>query len=118
MFPQGGPGIGLFLLRLAVAAVFFMNVTVRSGFSTRSRTALVIVIALISFSLAMGFLTPFFSAVAGLTAVAHLLMGEQAFIYVFAILNAAALALLGPGAYSLDARLFGLRVRVVRPRRD
>jgi hypothetical protein len=34
------------------------------------------------------------------------------------LLNSAALALLGPGAYSVDARLFGRRVLVVPPRRD
>jgi len=119
MFPQGGPGIGLVLVRLAVGAVFLLNVTVRFGFSTTLfRTFWVILIALVSISLAIGFLTPFLSAVAGLTAFAHLLLADPSFIDVFAILNAGALALLGPGAYSLDARLFGLRVTVVRPRRD
>ena len=111
--------MGLFLIRLAVGAVFLLNATVRFDFSTTLfRTVWVIVIALVSISLAIGFLTPFLSAVAGLTAFAHLLLGEPSFIDVFAILNAGALALLGPGAYSLDARLFGLRVTVVRPRRD
>jgi hypothetical protein len=38
-------------------------------------------------------------------------------ICIFCILDAAALALLGPGAYSLDARLFGRRVTVVTPRK-
>ena len=39
-------------------------------------------------------------------------------IYVFPIIDAAALALLGPGAYSVDARLFGRRVTVIAPRKD
>jgi len=39
-------------------------------------------------------------------------------IYVFMILDAAALALLGPGAYSVDARLFGRRVTIVASRTD
>jgi hypothetical protein len=33
---------------------------------------------------------------------------------VIAITNAIALALLGPGAYSLDSKLFGRRVTIVR----
>jgi hypothetical protein len=37
---------------------------------------------------------------------------------VFLVLNSIALALLGPGAYSLDARLFGLKVMVMSPRKD
>ena len=39
-------------------------------------------------------------------------------VQVALLFNAAALALLGPGAYSVDARLFGLRVTVIRPRKD
>jgi hypothetical protein len=34
------------------------------------------------------------------------------------MLNSMALALLGPGAYSLDARRFGFKVMVMSPRKD
>ena len=39
-------------------------------------------------------------------------------IFASVTLTSAALALLGPGAYSVDARLFGRRLLVVPPRKD
>jgi len=75
---------------------------------------------LIAILLSIGVFTPVLSVVACTSALVNLLIGPDAgkLLYLFAILDAAALALLGPGAYSLDARLFGLRVTVVRPRKD
>jgi hypothetical protein len=55
-----------------------------------------------------------------LTIILSLLLGPSAnnLLGIFCAFNAAALALLGPGAYSVDARLFGRRVTVVHPRKD
>jgi uncharacterized membrane protein YphA (DoxX/SURF4 family) len=121
MFPQGGPGLGLLLLRIATAAIFVLNVTHRFNFSSPAvKWVVVSLIILISFLLCIGFLTPFLAAVACVTAVANLFwFGEPAnVVYIFRILTAAALFFLGPGAYSVDAKLFGLRVTVVPPRKD
>jgi len=121
MFPQGGPGIGLLLLRLAVAAIFALNFTHRFHFSSKTLYWLVVsLIALVSLSLLLGFLTLAGSIVACVAAIANLLLVNQPVvgIYLLGILTSAALAFLGPGAYSVDARLFGLRVTVVRPRKD
>ena len=121
MFPQGGPGVGLLLLRIATAAMFALNVTHRFNFSSPALYwAVVSLIAVISFSLCLGFLTPILAVIAGVTAVANLFLVDQPgnVVYVLRILTAGALFFLGPGAYSVDAKLFGLRVTIVPPRKN
>jgi len=118
MFPQGGPGIALVLLRVSVAAIMLINAA-RHPLVSAHRLLLAFVV-LIALSLIIGFLTPYLSVIACVAAIANLLIGPNSgyLICVVLLIDAAALALLGPGAYSLDARLFGRRVTVVTPRRD
>ena len=119
MFPQGGPGLGLLLLRIATAAMFIVNVMHRLTFASPALYwAVVFLIAMISLSLCLGFLTPFLAVVACATAVVNFFLSGQPdnFVYIFRMLTAAALFFLGPGAYSVDAKLFGLRVTIVPPR--
>ena len=121
MFPQGGPGLGLLLLRMATAAMFVLNVTHRFNFSSPALYWVAVsLIAVISLSLCLGFLTPILAVIACATAVANLFLGDQAgdFVFILRILTSAALFFLGPGAYSVDAKLFGLRVTVVPPRKN
>ncbi len=117
MFPQGGPGVALLLLRISVAATFLINAANRPRVS--GTPLLFAGVLLVSASLAIGFLTPYLAVVTFVAAVASLVVGPNSsnFIFVFSIVDSLALALLGPGAYSLDARLFGRRVTVV-PRRN
>ena len=121
MFPQGGPGVALLLLRISVATAFLMNLTNHYGTSsTPLLFALVSAICLVSLSLSLGFLTPLLSVIACVAAGANLLSGFNSsnLIHLCTMVDGAALALLGPGAYSVDAKLFGRRVTVVPPRKD
>jgi hypothetical protein len=121
MFPQGGPGIGLLLLRIAATGMFALNLTHRFDFtSTALHWFIISLIGLISLGLLLGFLTPILTLTACVAAVANLLLTNQPVevVYVPTILMSAALFFLGPGAYSVDARLFGLRVTVVPPRKN
>ena len=102
------------VLRVSVLASF---VAVALGHpNVRAYPGVPAAVALASLCLAIGFATPVMSAVAGAVAVADMVFGGPSpgfsLQYVL-ILDAAALALLGPGAYSADARLFGRRVTVL-----
>ena len=120
MFPQGGPGIGLLLLRIAAAGMFLLNVTHRLDLSTSALYLLLVsLLVIVCLGLLLGFLTPILTIVTCLVALLNLFFTDQGMnaVYIVRMLTSAALFFLGPGAYSIDARLFGLRVAVVPPRK-
>jgi hypothetical protein len=116
MFPAGLPGIGLLLLRASVAiALLADDYTHRQALSGWEQA----VALLISVALSLGILTP----IAALTTlVFHGLIGwrlgvDSTLVAAIVCLNATALTLLGPGAYSVDSYRFGRRVVVLPPNR-
>lgn len=114
-FPARGAGIGLLLLRVSLVAALFLGAHKKLP-APVSHPPLILPVAL-AVVLGLGFLTPIGSVVCAVFYGVRLLaMGAQdsAFILV-SMFDAAALALIGPGAYSLDARLFGRRVIVFPP---
>ena len=116
-FPSGWPGAALLLLRGSVAlAVLLPACSQRQVLPSPVLLALILLSAI----LCAGFLTP---VVAVLAAAVHLVaavnsgMGNEG-ATVVAIVDALALALLGPGAYSIDARRFGRRLVELPRRKD
>ena len=105
------------LLRISVAATLLLSL---AGGPRPSLFTLLFVGALfVSITLVIGIFTPVVSSIVCVYAIVDLLIGLRFdWLVVSLFLNSIALALLGPGAYSLDARLFGLRVMVVPSRRD
>lgn len=117
MFPMGWPGIALLLLRIALSANLARGFfDVRTNLDTPWMLALLSTVAI---ALCVGLFTPV-TAVLGAfieLVIWHYSSAAVAALHVCAILVAVALAMLGPGAYSLDAKLFGRR-QVIFPSND
>jgi len=112
-FPGGWPGLGLLLLRALVGVTLIAQSLTYIGSTKLSAlswvvTALVLIIAS---CLLVGFMTPIAAMIIGLGAIAlalsNLFQTNQTLLDV--IVLTIAIALLGPGAFSIDARMFGRR---------
>ena len=115
MFPQGGPGIALLLLRVSVAGITVFRMWTHYG--ALGPHWVLLGVTVLALALCLGVLTPILSVLICLLAVLSIVQGHSdVLVDVSTILNAAALALLGPGAYSVDAWLYGRRVLVVPAR--
>ena len=127
MFPDGWPGAGLMLLRLATGAVLigqsfaYFGDKREFGFPAVILAAVVVAVGI---SLLIGFLTRFVAfAAAGIGAVSVFYLFPASSTGPLVTPSTAALATviavavicLGPGALSLDARLFGRREIVIPP---
>ena len=115
MFPRGAPGFALLLLRASVTA----SILLQPG-SEPLRGAWMFALAVaLSTALCSGFLTPIAAILAipaYLIETAHLRVAPAG--VVAAVLQAIALSLLGPGACSIDAILYGHRVFVLPRKSD
>lgn len=127
-FPSGRPGIGLLLLRAALGAIaVLLGALYLSGVSHHSVLVWSIsaILLLSGAGLIVGFMTPLASLLVALCVFAILLSWIPAppiaslsvlFVALLMVVTAVGLALLGPGAFSVDGRLFGRREIVIPPR--
>ena len=108
MFPAGRPGFGLLLLRVSIAATSLIQLQeLRDGVLLSWCSFVIPVLALL---LCSGLFTPFASPLCLVVEAIWFPILAVPALSILVISNLMVLALLGPGVYSLDARLFGRRV--------
>ncbi len=123
-FPHGLPGVGLLFLRTAIGVRLIVQgstVLLDPHVMNLGVRLLAVLTLWTGVSFVLGFLTPLMAAVLALTN-AVLYLWHPAWASSFldltgfdSIVVTTAIALLGPGAISLDARFFGRR-KIVIPR--
>jgi hypothetical protein len=109
MFPAGLVGVALLLLRVFVA----LTIVINAADSRALGSSLWVIIAFIlaTLSLCLGLLTPYFSLLSALLEIGVLVYaGGNHFQWITSIVGCGILAVLGPGAYSMDSRIFGRRL--------
>jgi hypothetical protein len=116
-YPDGVAGIALVLLRLGCAWIAFLVIP-RLAWPQFSPNASTVVSAAFAFALVLGFGTRIVAFVSAIAAIAAAFMtgSDVALTMMARACGCAALGLLGPGAYSIDANVFGRRVIRLEPR--
>ena len=110
MFPAGAPGIALLMLRVSIAAMLLL--ADEPGAHIASITWEFLALVALCILLCIGLLTPA-ACVLSVLLVGHqlfLITGRQTISVILILVITTSLALLGPGAFSIDARLFGRRI--------
>jgi len=123
-FPAGWPGAGLLLLRVTVGALLILRAA--ACLSSEHETRFLMVVALLTAASGVLLVAGYLSRLAAIVAVAagvstmcSWLVAPNVAFYdtrttaALATAIAAAVACLGPGAFSLDSRLFGPREIVI-----
>jgi hypothetical protein len=114
MFPPGLPGLALVLMRASVAGAVLLDIYTHEATLPGWAKGAAIVVSVI---LCAGYLTPLASVAA---LVFHAIIwasvgAESIAAAITTSFDAAALALLGPGGYSIDSFRFGRQVVLLPP---
>jgi hypothetical protein len=112
MFPTGAAGVALVLLRVSVALTLVTNVLPVGNPDVHAWAFAVL--GLLGGALCLGVFTPASSVLSCVVEIASASDLKEVGIthLISSILITASLAMLGPGAYSVDARMFGRRLVV------
>lgn len=109
MFPAGIPGMALISLRLLTVALLSVD-----GMAYRNGPSAFVSIlsSVIAFCLVFGVLTPYAALAAAVLDAVHLYTSNPAdtFHSIVAVVISLSIAALGPGAYSVDCKIFGRHV--------
>ena len=107
-FANGWPGLGLLAQRVLIAVVLVSRGVAHIAKGTNSAALPELIGAGLSIFILVGLWTPIAGALVSLTEIWDLLCrtGDSWIPSIVATLSAA-LAMIGPGAWSVDARLFG-----------
>ena len=113
MFPTGLPGAALFLLRVSIIGMLFDSM-IQSSVTGSVGPWRILALSLTSLLLLCGAFTPIASILSMiLEAICWPVWGGlRSFEFSFQALVMIALFLLGPGAYSIDLKMFGRRLIV------
>ncbi len=114
MFPSKRPGAALLLMRVALAVMLMDGVGNR--ILALGSAWFLLAPGTVAIALSIGLVVPVACVLTIVLEAATWATSDAALqaVHVCAVLDAVALLLLGPGAYSLDARLFGRRRVVIR----
>jgi uncharacterized membrane protein YphA (DoxX/SURF4 family) len=129
-YPDGWPGLGLLLLRaaagivLVVQGITFYQEEQRPGLAILTVIVVTVVVGVL---LCLGLFTRFAIVVAALGTIGSMFywlpvvrsgLFATPSTAILALVIAAAIASVGPGAFSVDARLFGRREVIIPKNRD
>jgi putative oxidoreductase len=118
-FAQGPPGVGLLLMRLSAGLAMVAQGV--SGLLAGLPLAAVLFQALsigLGLLLLAGLWTPVAGTLVAAEALWNIFSSRQPCPWIMLATLGAALALIGPGAWSIDARLFGWRRLEIRDRKN